>query len=791
MRLWACTRADLRRGGAALALVVLIAGLAGGVTLAAVAGARRTETSYERLVEAEDPAEVFMFGQGELSPADLATLRSIPGARVGASTIILLSSAASGLDRRNDFGLIVAADAESLAMLRPHHLDGRLPSPDHPEEVVVNELVARELDVGPGDRIDLVGPTPAAFGCIEALECDGELLNEPLEVVVSGVMLRPSDLDPDAFNGALVHAGPGMLDLAPPDYVRAVTVVDAKLAAGPAGIDSFAAAVEARFPERFGIEADDPKDTKIGGTLDVEARSLLLFAVVTGIAGLVVTLQAFARHLAGGREDRRVLAWLGLATRDRAWVTARTALVVVVGATVTAVAVAVAGSALLPVGVARRAEPDPGIDVDRLVLGVGALAMASVLALALAAIVWRACLRDMNDDDRDATGARATLGRLPLVPGLGVDIVTPRRRRAGVASAVGAVVGAAAAMAIANAAAVIAESNHELQTTPELYGEPWDANVALSPDTARAIAADLTTNDEVTALAITPGGGIELIDEHGTRAEVVAVGFEHVRGEMEPVLLEGRSPRTPDEVALGSKLFDELDVSLGDSVTSGRGGALEIVGRAIVPIVSGDFPDEGALLTSEGFEAHATLDIQGEQAEVAVGFDVRHPADLAASLDDRLGAAVALVGAPARIPSDVTSLAGIGRFPGAIGAFTGVLAVAALSHALLVAVRRRRRDFATLRALGLRRRQGAAIVGWAGATVLVIGLAVGVPVGVAAGRLVWQAIADSIHVVDVPTVPIGSVAALAGVGLAATIVATAWPSVRVRRLRLAEALRTE
>ncbi|MGH9273834.1 MAG: hypothetical protein ACRDZU_04225, partial [Acidimicrobiales bacterium] len=399
-RFLTCTRADLRRGGAAMVLLTLIAGLAGGITLASIAGARRTSSSYDRLLEAEGAPEVSLFAQDELSVRDLRQMRAIPRARVSVSTVILLSSSATGVDRRHDLGIIAAADDESLALLRPQHLKGRMPSPEHPEEVVVNELVADQLDLRPGDHFDVVGPGPAAFECAEEGRCAGELMNDPVEVVVSGVMRLAGDLDPDAFNGALMYAGPGMNDLMPPEYARPVTVVQAKLDDGRAGADAFAAEVERRFPERFGVEVDDPSDRNITSALQVESRSLVILALFVGLAGMVAASQAFARHLAAGADERRVLAALGLTVRERAVVTLRSGVVVVAAATAFAAGVATIGSTFLPVGLARLAEPDPGIEVDGTVLGVGSAVMAVWLAVVFAALSWWAAARDTGAGHR-------------------------------------------------------------------------------------------------------------------------------------------------------------------------------------------------------------------------------------------------------------------------------------------------------------------------------------------------------------------------------------------------------
>ncbi|MGH9275711.1 MAG: FtsX-like permease family protein, partial [Acidimicrobiales bacterium] len=381
--------------------------------------------------------------------------------------------------------------------------------------------------------------------------------------------------------------------------------------------------------------------------------------------------------------------------------------------------------------------------------------------------------------------------RLPVVPAVGVDLAVHSARQAGTAPTIGAIAGLIVAVTVGAAATVIASSNDDLQTTPQLYGEPWDANVSMTPDLARSLASKLEDNEQITALALAAGGAIEVEDSVGDTVELIAVGFELLNGQMVPAILDGRAPRSADEVALGSESFNDLDVAMGDHLRAVDGTPLTIVGRVIVPIVGADSPDRGAVLTLAGFESHGTPDVQGEVPEVAVAFDVPPGEDLAVLLDDELGPEAALLGAPARTPTDVTTLAGIGRFPAAVGGFTGVLAAAALGHALLVTVRRRGKDLATLRALGMLRRHAAATVVIAGATMAAAALVVGMPLGVAAGRLLWRVITDSIDVVNQPATPVVLLAMVASLAAFGAALATSWPTLSVLRLRLWDALRAD
>ena len=86
------------------------------------------------------------------------------------------------------------------------------------------------------------------------------------------------------------------------------------------------------------------------------------------------------------------------------------------------------------------------------------------------------------------------------------------------------------------------------------------------------------------------------------------------------------------------------------------------------------------------------------------------------------------------------------------------LAIATVAHALVTAVRRRRRDFALLKTLGFTRRQVSASVAWQATTFGVVALLVGVPLGIVVGRWAWTTLADDLGTVAEPVVPALAVA---------------------------------
>src|SRR5436305_1546619 len=71
-------RAEFRRRWRSLTVVMLLVGLAGGVTLVAVAGARRTASSFDRFLESTGTQDVLIFDD-HVGRADVARIRALSG----------------------------------------------------------------------------------------------------------------------------------------------------------------------------------------------------------------------------------------------------------------------------------------------------------------------------------------------------------------------------------------------------------------------------------------------------------------------------------------------------------------------------------------------------------------------------------------------------------------------------------------------------------------------------------------------------------------------------------------
>jgi ABC-type antimicrobial peptide transport system permease subunit len=117
--------------------------------------------------------------------------------------------------------------------------------------------------------------------------------------------------------------------------------------------------------------------------------------------------------------------------------------------------------------------------------------------------------------------------------------------------------------------------------------------------------------------------------------------------------------------------------------------------------------------------------------------------------------------------------------------------VAAVGHAVATAVRRRRRDLAVLRALGVTRWESRAIVLIQGTVLAIVGLALGVPLGLALGRTLWRSVADTTPVEYLPPVAVWALVLVGPVAIVAANLLAAWPSQRAASMRVAQVLRTE
>ena len=801
--LWVHWRAELRRRWVAWLAVVLLIGLVGGAVLGALAGARRTATAHDRMVASTEAWHVLVNpneGTGsELRPGEVATLPQV--ARLGT----MEGGTAQLLDPAGDPGFAAPLSALTLVQgdpdvlvefARPHVVEGRMFDARAVDEIVLSDDVADEAAAHVGDTVPVGTIDAAAFEAWEEGGAEGPPPVDVHDVTVVGIVVPPDDVvSDDAFTYGTAYLPYGFRqahDFEPYFYGMAV-----RLAGGADDIPAFREAVRELVPDEA-IEFQtmaSVSDTVARGTRP-HVLAVLAFAVVVGLAGTVVSAQAVARQLDQLAREESTLKGIGLVRRQvLAAAVGRAAVLAGLGAIVAAV-VAVAISPLFPVGISRRAEIDRGIDIDLLVLGPGLLALFVVTLGWAAASARRGTVPASRPTVRRSSteavgrvlpGPVATMGtRAALSGSAGGAGASSRGAVAGLAVAAGAVAGVV----------VFGSNLDHLVSTPAAYGYPWGTLISPPGELADSEIIERLTGDARVETRVLQVDQVYLDGER-----VPAVGIDTSATGPGLSIVAGREPADVDEVALGRRTMARLGVGVGDSIVAGSGGdrrSLEVVGQAVFPGI-GTYPGadrtelgKGALLDS------ATLREVGERFDFAyVAVDAADRATLDAAVADAISGheetiaegELEIFDGPQR-PADIQSLERVRSTPQTIAAVLALLAAAAVTAVLLSGVRARRRELALLKTFGFGRRQVAATVLWQASVTALMALAVGVPIGVVAGRLAWSALAGGLGVATDATVPISVMAVPVGVLVLAVVVALV-PGRLAAGIRPAVALRSE
>jgi predicted lysophospholipase L1 biosynthesis ABC-type transport system permease subunit len=323
---------------------------------------------------------------------------------------------------------------------------------------------------------------------------------------------------------------------------------------------------------------------------------------------------------------------------------------------------------------------------------------------------------------------------------------------------------------------VFAGSVNEFIHTPARYGIGFDVSIELPTNGARGILSELAADRDLAAVAASHSGTV-VIDGR----QVMAYGVEPIVGMIEPSLRSGALPAHDDEIALGPKLLSSLHKRIGDRVTVGTGSStrdVRITGTVLAPVSESNAFNAEALLTSRAIDTDSGFPTIGALVTIRPGKDVE---EVVASLDRRYPYGISDE-SRAHAPGPVRNLEQIRRLPLALALFFALLGAAAFAQLIFMLASERRRDLAVLRVIGYTRAQTRGVLRSAAASVAVIGLVIGVPFGLLAGRFGWHVVADGLAVSRSVAVPAAAVAAVA-LGLVgfALVIATAPAHMALRR----------
>lgn len=786
---WA--RTDLGRRWRSLVVLGVLVGITSGFALAALAGARRTATALPRLRTATAAADAVVFPSqvGAYHP-DWRALAARPEvARVAVWDLLF-----GYVDGHP--GLLFGSDDGTFqgTVDRPVVVAGRMFDPRAADEIVVDEHAARDMPLGSTFGFQ-------AFAPGESDESGAPPTGPRMTLRVVGVVREVAEhlfvADGQAF------VSPGVVSRYR-DHMVLLENADVVLRHGSADIPALQRDMNGLVAQGSPVLDLHAVSRRVDTTLSVEHTALFVLAAAVALAGGILVAQALGRSASSIGDEALALRAMGMTRTDMGVASVLSHGVTAAVAGVATFATAVGASRWFPVGLGRRIDPDVGFHVDWAVIGPG-------LALTVALVLTATLLLGMRADRRSAKAgvgrSSAVAARIrraaPVTVGLGSTMaIEPGRGRAAVAVRPALVAAAVGVLGIV-ATLTIDHGIRDALRHRERAGVTYQAVVRPGPDSLRPAGVDPGLAGRIQRAA-GRGSALAVVDRAVTQVGGVGVPMFTVRRAGDPsgrpirlAITTGRAPAGQGEADIGPATAADLGVKVGSTVAVGGSAApVRIVGLALFPDdVHAQF-DEGLWVVPGQFDAvwpPDTHDI-GNSIERVVA--VRFPSGTAGP------AAVArLTGAlnpdvpdvePASVPVELTNLRSVRVLPELLAGFLALLGIAAVAHVLVTSARRRRHDFAVLRAIGLTRGGTRLVLNWQGTAVATVGLLLGVPLGVVLGRVGWRLVTERVPLLNVPPFAGEPVLVLIAATVVVVNLLALWPGRIVARRRMpAEELRAE
>ena len=842
---WYRFRATFRRRWTGYLAIVLLVGLVGGLAMASLIAARRTESSYPTFLARTNPSDLLVQPTTQITCASgfVSQMARLPHVqRVGCA----LALNAETLTRHGGVGTVLLTQVELVAStdgLFSDHQDrvtitaGRAADPARADEVVASPTAAALFGLHVGSRLRV------GIGCsspTSSPQCStsptAHYRTVRLTVVGIGVFnIQVVQDDIDRGHTGFLLGTPALAQKFTAcctnvtyDGLRLVggsrddTVVE-KEYAHLLATSSFTAG---NGQQQFQVYNSSIIEAEAQRAIGPEAVALGVFGIIAAFAALLIGIQAISRQLQADAEEVSVLRALGAGSR----ITSTDGLLGIMGAvfggTVLAVGLAIGLSPLALFGPVHEVEPSPGFDLDWTVLGLGALALVFVLGGMAGLITYRGAPHRMTAHRRaDVRGSRlvraAVAGGLPVAGVSGLRFaLEPGRGRSSVPVR-SIIVGAVLAITVVTTTLTFGASLNTLISHPSLYG--WNFDYALySTDGYGPIPSH--TADPLLAhdhdVASTTGAYFATAQIDG---RTIPAMVEPSRAAFAPPILTGHAVDGPHQIVLGPATLVQLHKRIGDSVVLTslifRPIRLRIVGTATLPTIGTTLGihqsmSTGAVIANEAVPA-ALLNSNGSfSGPNAIFIRLRPGTDPAAARRSLqkiaqeihrtfntpqatatfgpgvyYGIDISLL--TVQRPAEIVNYRSMGTTPAVLAGGLALGAVVALSLTLVASVRRRRRELALLKTFGFTQRQLAVAIASQSTVIAIVGLVIGIPLGIALGRFLWDLFARQLSVVADATVPTLLIVLVAAGTLVLANFVAALPGRRAARTPTALVLRAE
>jgi FtsX-like permease family len=830
-------RATLGRRWSSYVALALLIGLVGGVAMGSMIAGRRTYASYPRFLAGTNPSDLVVqpFTSPAYSPAFVRQIAGLPHVNGVAVAVPFTAATLTPGGRLRTVLLAHVQLAASVAS--PHGLysdqdrvtiiRGRRADPARPDEVVASPDAAAllHLRVGSHIRVGLISSSQKSIGIPPGQRVDlrvvgigvfnTQVLQDGIDSGRTGFLLGTPGLAREFASCCASGMNVGLRLDGGSRHATAVGKEYQRLVATSPYISSG----ELYVYVTSAIEAQAQR------AIRPEAIALVVFGLIAGLAALIIGTQSISRQLRAAADDSGVLRALGAGPAAIMADGLLGVLAAVATGGLLAAAVAAGLSPFSLFGPVRLVEPGRGIYLDAAVLGLGALGLFALLGGAAMTIAYRqaphrAVAREQAGGRGPGPVRTALATRLPAAGVEGMRLaLEPGRGRTAVPTR-SVMAGAVLAMAVVTATLTFGASLTTLVTHPALYG--WNFGYAFYSvqgwGSVPARWADpMLARDRLVA-ATTAVSFVTVQIDGQTVPAIVAP----TRPSVGPHVLSGHGLDGSRQIVLGPATLAQLHQRVGGAVTVASGDfhvRLRIAGTATMPAIGGVLSVHSSMSTGALFSTavlptaangafgpslsgpNAILvrlrpgisQAAGLRSLRAIGRELTQvlnsPRVVAASGGASVADAVDLL--PAQRPAEIVNYKSMGAMPAILAGGLAGGAIAALGLTLVTSVRRRRHDFALLKTLGFTRRQLAGAVAWQSSVIAAVGLAIGVPLGIAAGRWLWLLFAGELAAVPDPAVPAVSIALAALAALILANLVAALPGVQAARTPAAVLLRAE
>ena len=825
----------LRWGG--YVAIVLLVGLVGGVAMGSIAGARQTQSSYPAFLAGTNPSDLLVQPSTAVSCSSgfITLIARLPHVkRVGCAdsygAFTLTPSGGLGTVLLAQVELIASEDGEYAHQDRVTITAGRAANPSQADEIVATPTAASFLGLHVGSHVNIgiwtsmqrnltphivVHATLVGVGVFNT-----QVVQDDIDRGNTGFLLGTPALahELDAccqagtYDGIQIAGGSRYDSIVEHEYSHLLATSSFTAAGGAQSLQVYDTAT---------IEAEAQR------AIAPEAIALGVFGIIAALAALLIGIQAVSRQLRAHAGDGAVLRAVGAGPA----ITSSDGLLGIVAAvligSLLAAAIAIALSPLAPFGPVRAVDVSRGVDFDWTVIGLGVLVLLLGIGGSAIAIAYRQAPHRIGPRAARGQPMRGSgIVKVALAAGLPVSGIAGLRfalesgRGRTTVPVRSVILGAVLAVTVVTTTLTFGASLNTLISHPNLYG--WNFDYAYySTDgygpVPTAIVQPLLARDRF--VATTTGVYFATVEIQG---QVVPLLVEPAHAAIAPPVLTGHRMDSAGQIVLGSATLAQLHKKIGDKVVVQGDGLpkirLVIVGTATLPTIGtvlGVHPTmtTGAVIPTAAVPAALLNQFGPDSGPNALFIRIRPGSDpgaaerslakiateslhqfitpqvAAAEGPNAYGGTLQLLGA--QRPAEIVNYRTMGSTPGLLAGGLAVGAVAALGLTLVASVRQRRRELALLKSFGFAQRQLAAAVAWQSTVIVLVGLVVGIPLGIALGRFLWGLFAHQLSAVVDPTIPVIPIILVIAGGIILANLVAALPGRNAARTPTALVLRAE